>query len=118
MRSLSPPASRINRVMTDDEIKRLRDQARSDRKLIQLAEQALAEIDRGPGLSNDQADVLAALRIRLEGKPRKSLDDLLTAAGEISGKKKDLEDLVSGGEEESTGDWPAIEEKKRDWPAT
>jgi hypothetical protein len=102
--------------MSDDEIKQLREQARSDRKLIRQAEQALAEIDRGPGLSNEQADVLAALRIRLEGKPRKSLDDLLTAAGDISGKNKGLEDLVSGGEEKPTGDWPVIEEKKRDWP--
>jgi hypothetical protein len=102
--------------MSDDEIKRLQDQARSDRKLIRRAEQVLAEIDRGPGLSNEQADVLAALRIRLEGKPRKSLDDLLTAAGDISGKNKSLEGLVSGGEEKSKSDWPVIEEKKRDWP--
>jgi hypothetical protein len=102
--------------MSDDETKQLREQARSDRKLIRRAEQALAEIDRGPGLSNEQADVLAALRIRLEGKPRKSLDDLLTAAGDISGKKKGLEDLVSGGEEKPSGDWPVVEEKKRDWP--
>ena len=56
--------------MSDDEMKQLREQARSDRKLIRRAEQVLAEIDRGPGLSNEQADVLAALRIRLEGKPR------------------------------------------------
>jgi len=104
--------------MTDDELEQLRQQARSDRKLIRRAEQALAEIDRGPGLSNEQADVLAALRIRLEGKPRKSLDDLLTAAGDISGKKKSLEDLVEGGEEKPGGDWPVIEEKKRDWPGS
>ncbi|MGH2818994.1 MAG: hypothetical protein ACRDJS_11165 [Actinomycetota bacterium] len=102
--------------MSDDERARLREQARQDRKLIQRAEQALGEIDRGPGLSDEQADVLAALRIRLEGKPRKSLDDLLTAAGDISGKKRGLEDLVSHGEEKSEGDWPVIEEKKRDWP--
>jgi hypothetical protein len=99
-----------------EELERLRSQARQDRKLIQRAEQALGEIDRGPGLSDEQADVLAALRIRLEGKPRKSLDDLLTAAGDISGKKRGLEDLVSHGEEKSESDWPVIEEKKRDWP--
>ena len=104
--------------MSNDEKAQLREQARSDRKLIRRAEQALAEIDRGPGLSNEQADVLAALRIRLEGKPRKSLDDLLTAAGDISGKKKGLEDLVAGGEEKPAGDWPVIEEKKKDWPGT
>jgi hypothetical protein len=104
--------------MSEDETRRLREQARSDRKLIARAEQALGEIDRGPGLSAEQADVLAALRIRLEGKPRKSLEDLLTAAGEISGKKSGLEDLVSKGEEKSGSDWPVIEEKKRDWPGT
>jgi hypothetical protein len=104
--------------MADDEKKRLEEQVREDRKLIRRAEQALAEVDRGPGLSNEQADVLAALRIRLEGKPRKSLDDLLTAAGDISGKKKSLEDLVAGGEEGRAGDWPDIEEKKKDWPGT
>ena len=104
--------------MADDEKKRLEEQVREDRKLIRRAEQALAEIDRGPGLSDEQADVLAALRIRLEGKPRKSLDDLLTAAGDISGKKKSLEDLVGGGEEGPAGDWPVVEEKKRDWPGT
>jgi hypothetical protein len=104
--------------MSDDEKARMREQARSDRKLIQRAEQALAEIDRGPGLSNEQADVLAALRIRLEGRPRKSLDDLLTAAGDISGKKKGLEDLVSGADEKPESEWPVIEEKKRDWPGS
>src|SRR5918999_3664 len=102
--------------MSDDEKQRLQEQAREDRRLIRRAEQALAEIDRGPGLSSEQADVLAALRIRLEGKPRKSLDDLLTAAGDISGKKKSLEDLVAGGEEGPAGDWPVVEEKKKDWP--
>jgi glutamyl/glutaminyl-tRNA synthetase len=102
--------------VTEEELERLRSQAREDRRLIRRAEQALAEIDRGPGLSNEQADVLAALRIRLEGKPRKSLDDLLTAAGDISGKKKSLEDVVGGGEEKPAGDWPVVEEKKRDWP--
>jgi hypothetical protein len=99
-----------------EELERLRSQAASDRKLIRRAEQALAEIDRGPGLSNEQADVLAALRIRLEGKPRKSLDDLLTAAGDISGKNKNLEDLVSEGGDDPRKEWPVIEEKKRDWP--
>jgi hypothetical protein len=104
--------------MSDDEKARLREQARQDRKLIRRAEQALGEINRGPGLSDEHADVLAALRIRLEGKPRKSLDDLLTAAGDISGKKTGLEDLVSQGKETPESDWPVIEEKKRDWPGT
>ena len=101
--------------MSDDrEEQRLRAQLRADRKLIQQAAAALAEIDRNDGLSDEQADVLAALRIRLEGKARASLEDLLSAAGEISGKR-DLGEVLApkpqGGPE-----WPAVEEKKRDWP--
>lgn len=102
--------------MSDDELARLRAQAKEDRKLISEAAQVLGEIDRGPGLTAEHADVLAALRIRLEGKPRASLEDLLSAAGDISAKK-DLADVLGGaGEDEPKSDWPVIEEKKRDWP--
>ncbi|MDP9069598.1 MAG: hypothetical protein M3N53_14835 [Actinomycetota bacterium] len=100
--------------MTDDELETLRAQAKEDRKLIQRAAEVLGEIDRGPGLNGPQADVLAALRIRLEGKPRGSLEDLISAAGDIS-SKKDLGDVLGGGEPK-TVDWPVIEEKKKDWP--
>ncbi len=102
--------------MTEDaELERLRKQAREDRKLIADAAQVLGEIDRGPGLSAEHADVLAALRIRLEGKPRAKLEDLLSAAGDISAKK-DLADVLGGDEDAPKSDWPVIEEKKRDWP--
>ncbi len=101
--------------MSDDELQRLKAQAKEDRKLIRRAEQTLAEIDRGPGLSDEHADVLAALRIRLEGKERKSLDELLTAAGDIGGKSK-LDEVLTKPPEKKTGDWPVIEEKKKDWP--
>ncbi len=98
------------------ELERLRADARGDRKLIQDAADVLAEIDRGPGLIARHADVLAALRIRLEGKPRAKLEDLLTAAGDLSGKK-DLGEALAGAESESTTvDWPDVEEQKRDWP--
>lgn len=100
--------------MADQESEALRQQAKEDRKLIQRAADVLGEIDRGPGLSGPQADVLAALRIRLEGKPRKSLDELISSAGDIS-SKKDLGDVLSTGEKKTT-DWPVIEEKKKDWP--
>lgn len=100
--------------MTDEELKKLKQQAREDRDLIRRAERALAEIDRGPGLSAEHADVLAALRIRLEGKPRASLEDLLSAAGDI-GAKKDLGDVLGAtGEQEKP--WPTVKETKRDWP--
>lgn len=108
--------------MTEDEIAKLekqnselRDQATADRKLMQQAAQVLAEIDRASGLRDDQADVLAALRIRVEGKERGSLEDLLSAAGDIGGKK-DLGDVLAGGDESKEAEWPEVEEKKRDWP--
>lgn len=98
----------------EKELEELRAQVRDDRKLIRKAADALAEIDRGPGLSDPHADVLAALRIRLEGKKRASLDDLLSAAGDISGKK-DLGDVLNQ-PDDSSREWPVIEEKKKEWP--
>jgi hypothetical protein len=100
--------------MDDKDAARIREQERSDRKLFQRATQVLAEIDRSQGLSDEHADVLAALRIRLEGRRRASLDELLSAAGDISGKK-DLADTVI---EERGAEWPAVKEKKRDWPGS
>ena len=102
--------------MTDEELQKLRDQAKEDRKLLQKAEQALAEIDRGAGLNDAQAEVLAAIRIRLTGKERAKLEDLLTAAGDLGAGKKDLGEVLAGPDEPSTTGWPEIEEKKRDWP--
>jgi hypothetical protein len=100
--------------MSDDELAELRAQARADRKLISDAAQVLGEISRGAGLSDEHADVLAALRIRLEGKKRASLEELLSAAGDLSGGK-DLGEVLAPPAEEPK-DWPVIEEKKRDWP--
>lgn len=104
--------------MTDEgsELADLRKQIADDRKLIRRAERALAQIDRGPGLSDEHADVLAALRIRLEGKKRTSLDELMAAAGDIGRKDKDLGDVLAGAEQKTAGDWPVIEEKKKEWP--
>ncbi len=103
------------RTMTDaKELKKLKQQTHEDRKLIQQAADALAEIDRNHGLEDHHADVLAALRIRLEGKKRASLDDLLTVTGDISGKR-DLSDTLSAPERKAS-DWPEIKEKKKDWP--
>ena len=99
----------------EEELERLRRQGREDRKLIEKAVRALAEIDRNEGLSNEHADVLAALRIRLEGKERASLEDLLGVTGSISGKK-DLGDVLAGGDEKDTSGWPEVEERKREWP--
>lgn len=101
--------------MSDEEVQKLRSQAKEDRKLLEKAEQVLAEIDRGPGLNDVQADVLAAIRIRLTGKERAKLEDLLSAAGDL-GKSKELGEVLPDLEPDSTQEWPAVEKKKRDWP--
>jgi hypothetical protein len=101
--------------MAEDKIAELKAQVRDDRKLIADAAQVLGEISRSAGLSDEHADVLAALRIRLEGKKRASLEELLTAAGDVAGKKG-LEDVLATPPEKSGTDWPVIEEKKKDWP--
>jgi hypothetical protein len=99
--------------MAEDEVRRLQDQVRADRRLIQRAADALAELHRSQGLSDEHADVLTALRIRLEGRSRASLDDLLSATGDI-GPKRGLEDALGG--DKSTAEWPEVETKKGDWP--
>jgi len=101
--------------MSEEEIAALRKQIAEDRRLMEKAAQVLAEIDRASGLRDDQADVLAALRIRVEGKERGSLEDLLSVTEDI-GDKKDLGDVLSGADEPKDAPWPDVEEKKRDWP--
>lgn len=64
-----------------------------DDRLLRRAEKALTEIKVAQGLSNEHASVLAALRIRLKGDPGKSLEDLLTAAGDLDSESK-LQDLL------------------------
>ena len=82
-----------------------RERERYDLELLKKAEAALAEIDRTAGLVNRHADVLAALRIRIEGGPRKSLEELMTVVGEISGKKgKGLDDRLKAEESRKKGD--------------
>ena len=53
-----------------------------DEELLAQAEQALTEIKVSQGLSDRQASVLAALRIRLKGSAGKSLEEMLEAAGD------------------------------------
>jgi len=81
---------------------------------MRQAEQVLAELDRTQGLNDEHAAVLAALRIRLDGGPRKTLDDVLRAAGDLKGKRS-LEDLPPPPK-------PSLEDAlkkpptKKDWP--
>ena len=84
--------------------RREREDRAYDLELVKKAEAALAEIDRTTGLINRHADVLAALRIRIEGGPRKSLEELMTAAGEIRGKKDELAARLKAEESRKKGD--------------
>lgn len=63
-----------------------------DEKLLRKVEETLAEIDREQGLSDHHLEVLAALRIRIFGAPKKTLDDAIEAAGQMKGRKS-LEEL-------------------------
>jgi hypothetical protein len=101
--------------VSDDELQQLRRQIRDDRALMKRAAEALAQIDRGQPFDDTHADVLAALRIRVEGKERASLEELLTVAQDLKGGH-DLGAVLADVEEKPGSDWPVIEEKKRDWP--
>lgn len=77
----------------------------ADLDLLKKAERVLSEIDRTQGLDDRHADVLAALRIRIEGGPRKSLEELMEATGEITGKRaKELEERMRAEGAKSKGD--------------
>jgi hypothetical protein len=82
----------------------VRRQAAADFELIRKAEAVLAELDRNLGLEDRHADVLAALRIRIEGVPRKSLEELMSAAGDIRGKRGELDERLKAEENKSKGD--------------
>lgn len=87
-----------------------------DEDLLRRAEQALAEIDRNHGLDDENASVLAALRIRIYGAPRKTLDDVLKAAGDIKGKQS-LENIEVPEKKGSLEDAFNKPEEKKEWPS-
>jgi hypothetical protein len=58
----------------------------TDRQLLARAELALTQLNTRYGLEPDQAATLTAIRLRLEGKSRASLDDLLAAGKDLGGK--------------------------------
>ena len=83
----------------------------TDRELLTRAELALTQLNNRHGLEPDQSATLTAIRLRLEGKSRASLDDLLTAGKDLGGKDPlseamtrrrqgpSFEDLVAGAEQ-------------------
>jgi hypothetical protein len=99
--------------MSEDE---LRARIREDEKLLRRAEQALVEIKVAQGLSDKHASVLAAIRIRLKGEPGKSLEDVLSAAGDLGGPE--LEELMRKEPEtkSSLDDLLGRKPKKPEWP--
>jgi hypothetical protein len=103
-----------------EEAEEIRRRAREDEKLLRRAEKALTEIKVAQGLGDEHASVLAALRIRLKGDPGKSLEDLLTAAGDLeSGTKLDsLLDAPTEDSGRSLDDVLAQKPKsKPEWPS-
>ena len=86
-----------------------------DEALLRRAEATLAEIDRNQGLSNEHAEVLAAIRIRIDGAPRKSLDDVLRAAGSLKGKRS-LDDPPPPPAKSSFEDALKKASTKKNWP--
>jgi hypothetical protein len=86
-----------------------------DEALLRRAEATLAEIDRNQGLSDEHAEVLAAIRIRIDGAPRKSLDDVLRAAGSIKGRRS-LDDPPPPPAKSSFEDALKKASSKKEWP--
>jgi len=86
-----------------------------DEALLRRAEAVLAEIGRNQGLSDEHADVLAAIRIRIDGAPRKSLDDVLRAAGDLKGKRS-LDDPPPPPTKASFEDALKKASTKKEWP--
>jgi hypothetical protein len=82
----------------------------TDAELLRRAELALTQLNNHHGLEPDQSATLTAIRLRLEGKSRASLDDLLTAGKDLGGKDPltdamtrrqqgpSFDDLVAGAE--------------------
>jgi hypothetical protein len=66
-----------------------------DRKLLERAELALTQLHTQYGLSTQQSSTLTAIRLRLEGKTRASLEDLLDAGKDLGGKDPLAEALRS-----------------------
>jgi hypothetical protein len=74
--------------------------ASEDEKLLARAEEVLTEIKVASGLSERHAAVLAALRIRLKGEAGKSLEELMTAAGDLEGPS--LDDVIADADAKPT----------------
>jgi hypothetical protein len=89
-----------------------------DEELLAQAEEALTEIKVKHGLSDRQASVLAALRIRLKGSAGKSLEEMLEATGDLQPDRLEQEMAKAEGETKpSLDDLLAKPEPKPEWPS-
>ena len=90
-----------------------------DEELLARAEEALTEIKVRQGLTDQQASVLAALRIRLKGSAGKSLEEMLEAAGDdLQPDRLDQELAKAGGEPKaSLDDLLSKPKPKPEWPS-
>ncbi|HWC44337.1 MAG TPA: hypothetical protein VHK02_20325 [Actinomycetota bacterium] len=90
----------------------LEDLSATDRELLTRAELALTQLNNRHGLAPDQSATLTAIRLRLEGKSRASLDDLLTAGKDLGGKDPLSEAMTRRQQAPSFDDLVAGAEKK------
>ena len=90
-----------------------------DEELLARAEEALTEIKVSRGLTDQQASVLAALRIRLKGSAGKSLEEMLEAAGDdLQPDRLDQELAKAEGEPKtSLEDLLSKPKPKPEWPS-
>jgi len=89
-----------------------------DEELLGQAEAALTEIKVAHGLSEQHASVLAALRIRLKGSAGKSLEEMLEAAGDLgSGGLEEKIAEVEGKPKTSLDDLLSKPKPKPEWPS-
>ena len=90
-----------------------------DEELLAQAEQALTEIKVAKGLSDRQASVLAALRIRLKGSAGNSLEELLEATGDLKPDRlgEELAKAEGGERKPSLDDLLSKPKPKPDWPS-
>jgi hypothetical protein len=90
-----------------------------DEELLARAEEALTEIKVARGLSDRQASVLAALRIRLKGSAGKSLEEMLDAAGDDLQPDRLEEEIAKaeGKPKTSLDDLLSKPKPKPEWPS-
>ncbi|HET7309548.1 MAG TPA: hypothetical protein VFJ54_05420 [Actinomycetota bacterium] len=89
-----------------------------DEELLAQAEEALTEIRVAQGLTDRQASVLAALRIRLKGSSGKSLEEMLEATGDLEPDRLEQELAKAEGEpKQSLDDLLSKPKPKPEWPS-